>query len=99
MIAMLIEHEIELTLTDPDGGSAKKVVTARTRAVPAPMANAPVKAVTPSTFNSVAAGARPGDILQLGAGTYNGFNWVKSGSEGKPVVIRSSAGAAAASRR
>ncbi|MCM5680364.1 right-handed parallel beta-helix repeat-containing protein [Schlegelella sp. S2-27] len=86
-------YDVELTLTDPDGGSTKKVVAVRTRAVPAPMANAPVKAVTPSNFNSMAAAARPGDVLQLGAGTYNGFNWVKSGVEGKPVVIRSSAGA------
>jgi hypothetical protein len=86
-------YQIELSLSDPDGGSTTKTVTARTRAVPAPMANAPVKSVTPANFASVAAGAQPGDILQLGAGTYNGFNWVKSGVAGKPIVIRSSGGA------
>lgn len=86
-------YEIELTLTDPDGGSAVRTVTARTRAVPAPMANAPVKNVTPSTFASVAAAAQPGDILQLGAGTYSGFSFGRSGAAGKPIVVRSSAGA------
>ena len=86
-------YDIELTLTDPDGGSTVRTLTARTRAVPAPMANAPVKAVTPATFASVAAAAKAGDILQLGAGTYPGFTWSRSGTAAAPVVIRSSAGA------
>ena len=86
-------YEVELSLSDPDGGSAVRTLTARTRPVPAPMANARVRAVTPSTFASVAASALPGDVLQLGAGTYPGFTWNKSGTAGKPIVIRSSAGA------
>ncbi|WP_205665218.1 right-handed parallel beta-helix repeat-containing protein [Caldimonas tepidiphila] len=86
-------YDIELTLKDPDGGSTVRTVTARTRAVPAPMANAPVKNVTPSNFASVAAAAQPGDILQLAAGTYSGFSFGKNGVAGKPIVIRSSGGA------
>lgn len=86
-------YEIELNLKDPDGGSTVRTVQARTRPVPAPMANAPVKAVTPSNFSSVAASAQPGDVLQLGPGTYSGFSWSRSGVEGKPIVIRGSSGA------
>ncbi len=86
-------YEVELTLTDPDGGSAATTMTATTRSVPAPMAGAPIKAVTPATFASVAAGARPGDILELAAGNYTWPNWSVSGTSGAPIVVRSSAGA------
>ncbi|RKH57945.1 right-handed parallel beta-helix repeat-containing protein [Corallococcus aberystwythensis] len=85
-------YELELTLTDPDGGTTTRTVTATTRPVPAPMANAPIKAVTPATFASVAASAQPGDILLLGAGTYSGFDWSRSGTEGKPIVLRGASG-------
>ncbi|WP_211485412.1 right-handed parallel beta-helix repeat-containing protein [Corallococcus exiguus] len=85
-------YELELTLTDPDGGSTTRTTTVTTRPVPVPMAGAPVKAVTPGTFASVAASAQPGDVLQLGAGTYAGFDWSRSGTEGKPIVIRGTAG-------
>lgn len=86
-------YEVALSLVDPDGGSATQTVFATTRAVPAPMAGAPVKAVTPATFASVAATAQPGDILQLAAGSYPGFSWGVSGTAARPIVIRSSAGA------
>lgn len=86
-------YDVQLSLNDPDGGSTVRTLTARTRTVPAPMANAPVKAVTPATFASVAASAKPGDILQLGAGTYPAFYWTRSGTAAAPIVIRSSAGA------
>ncbi|WP_246137502.1 right-handed parallel beta-helix repeat-containing protein [Myxococcus llanfairpwllgwyngyllgogerychwyrndrobwllllantysiliogogogochensis] len=85
-------YELELTLTDPDGGSTTRTETATTRAVPAPMASAPVKAVTPATFATVASGAQPGDILELGAGTYSAFDWSRSGTEGKPIVLRGTTG-------
>lgn len=86
-------YELELTLTDPDGGTTTRTVSATTRAVPAPMAGAPVKPVTPASFASVAASAQPGDILQLGAGSYSGFDWPRDGAAGKPIVIRGTAGA------
>ncbi|WP_244238802.1 right-handed parallel beta-helix repeat-containing protein [Corallococcus carmarthensis] len=85
-------YELELTLTDPDGGTTTRTTTATTRPLPAPMPNAPIKAVTPATFASVAAGAQPGDILLLGAGTYAGFDWSRSGTEGKPIVLRGGSG-------
>ena len=86
-------YEIELTLTDPDGGAAVQMLSVATRALPVPMAGAPVKAATPATFTAVASGAQPGDIIALAAGTYAGFSWAADGQAAKPIVIRSSAGA------
>jgi hypothetical protein len=86
-------YEIELTLADPDGGGAVQTLTVPTRALPAPMAGAPVKAVTPANFATIAAGAQPGDILELAAGTYAPFTWEVDGTAARPIVIRSGAGA------
>jgi MYXO-CTERM domain-containing protein len=81
-------YEIELTLTDPDGGSMTTMTTASTRAIPVAAANAATKMVTPSTFSSALSGAMPGDILLLGAGSYPAFTVSKSGAAGQPIVIR-----------
>jgi hypothetical protein len=81
-------YDIELSLNDPDGGSVQRVVQATTRAVPVPMAGAPVKRATPSTLATVMNGARPGDIVELAAGSYAGFEWTKDGSAGRPLVLR-----------
>ncbi len=86
-------YDLELTLTDPDGGSTVQTRTVSTRPVPAPMAGAPVKAVTPATFAAVAADAQPGDILELTAGSYPGFTFARDGAEGRPIVLRSAGGA------
>lgn len=86
-------YEVQVTLTDPDGGSVTRSLNVRTRPVPAAMAGAPVKAATPATLASVLSSAQPGDIVQLSAGTYSGFNIDNSGSEGRPVVVRAAPGA------
>jgi hypothetical protein len=86
-------YEIELTLTDPDGGSTVETHTVSTRPVPTPMPGAPVKAVTPATLASVAASAQPGDILELAAGSYPGFTFSRDGAPGEPIVLRSDGGA------
>ncbi|HEX3132586.1 MAG TPA: Ig-like domain-containing protein, partial [Planctomycetota bacterium] len=86
-------YEVELTLTDPDGGGAMQTLSVTTRAVPVPMAGAPVKAATPATFTTVVSGALPGDIIDLAANSYAGFTWTKDGEAAKPIVIRSTAGA------
>lgn len=85
-------YDIELSLNDPNGGSAVQTVAVNTRPVPVPMAGATVKSVTPATFATVAAGALPGDILDLAAGTYTGFTFSKNGSPGQPIVIRAPSG-------
>jgi len=81
-------YEVEAFLLDPDGGCEVRTGTFTTRPIPAPMAGAPVKGVTPSTLSSVIAGAAPGDILELAEGTYAGFTFGKDGAAGKPIVLR-----------
>ncbi len=87
------EYEIELALDDPDGGCETRTQMIRTRPVPAPMAGAPVIAVTPQSFTAMANAAQPGQILELAAGTYPGFTFTKDGAAGMPIVIRAAAGA------
>jgi hypothetical protein len=86
-------YEIELTLTDPDGGSTVEVRTVSTRPVPAPMSGAPITPVTSATFASAAASAQPGDILELAPGIYPGFTFSRDGTPGQPIVLRSDGGA------
>jgi hypothetical protein len=84
-------YDIELTLSDPDGGSAVCTVTATTRPEPGPASNATVISVTPATFSANASSAQPGDILLLAPGTYSGFTFGKDGAQNQPIVIRGSA--------
>jgi len=82
------EYEIELSLSDPDGGSETRTVTARTRPVPRAAANATIKPAAPATFSAVASGAQPGDILLLADGAYSGFTFQHDGTATQPIVIR-----------
>lgn len=88
-------YEVEAFLLDPDGGCEVRAATVKTRPVPAPMAGAPIKPVTPATFAAASASAEPGDVLELGAGTYAPFSFPNDGAPGKPIVIRAAAGATA----
>lgn len=86
-------YELELALDDPDGGCETRTQMIRTRPVPAPMAGAPIVAVTPGNFTAMANAAQPGQILELAAGTYAGFTITRDGAPGMPIVIRPAAGA------
>jgi hypothetical protein len=88
------EYEILLKLTDPDGGSAERTVRARTRPVPRAAANARVRRVDPKSLEAGASAAEPGDVLLLAAGSYGAFKATRDGAPGKPIVFRSSGGAA-----
>ncbi len=81
-------YEIELTLTDPDGGSTTQTTTVATRPIPQAAATATTKAVTPANFSAMLAGVAPGDILLMGAGNYPAFTVSRSGADGKPIVLR-----------
>ncbi|MBN1673110.1 MAG: right-handed parallel beta-helix repeat-containing protein [Kiritimatiellae bacterium] len=81
-------YEIELTLSDPDGGSTSRTITQRTRAVPAAAPGGTVKPVTPGTFSAAASSAQPGDILVLEAGSYSGFTFGQDGTSNALIVIR-----------
>ena len=83
-------YEIELTLTDPDGGSTTQTTTVATRPIPQAAATATTKAVTPANFSAMLAGVAPGDILLMGAGNYPAFTVSRSGADGKPIVLRGS---------
>jgi hypothetical protein len=84
------EYEIALTLRDPDGGAAERVVRARTRAVPRPPAEVTPRPVSKAELNSV----RAGEILVLAAGDYGDFVAQRDGEPERPIVIRSPDGAA-----
>jgi hypothetical protein len=86
-------YEIELTLDDPDGGSTQRLLQVATRAVPAAAVPGVVKNATPGTLASVLAGANPGDIVVLAAGTYAGFQVNRDGAPGAPIAIRGTPGA------
>ncbi|MCC7383122.1 MAG: right-handed parallel beta-helix repeat-containing protein [Deltaproteobacteria bacterium] len=88
-------YEIELSLNDPDGGSTTQSITARTRRVPAPSANARAVAATPATFAAALSAAQPGDVISLAPGNYAGFTVGRDGTEADPTVIRSEAPGAA----
>lgn len=84
------EYEVELTLTDPDGGGASTTITARTRGVPVPPADARRVDVTPSTIDAALGDLMPGDLVVLGAGTYAPITITEDGTAGRPIVIRGS---------
>jgi hypothetical protein len=81
-------YEIELILTDPDGGSTTQTTTVATRPIPQAAATATTKAVTPANFSAMLSGAAPGDILLMAAGNYPAFTVSRSGTDGKPIVLR-----------
>jgi hypothetical protein len=84
------EYEIALKLDDPDGGAAERTVRARTRPVPRPAANAPVRRVSKANLVT----AKPGEILLLEAGDYGAFVVPRNGEPGRPIVFRSENGSA-----
>ena len=78
-------YEIELDLSDPDGGSVKKTIRSRTRPVPKVPANLAVKKVSPGRLPV----PRPGQVLLLEKGVYQGNVriGVKATAQ-QPAVIR-----------
>lgn len=78
--------EIELTLTDPDGGDATRTVTATTRQLPTPAPNAMVRRVTPATIGAALSAANPGDVILLADGTYNAITVTRDGAAGAQHV-------------
>ncbi len=87
-------YVVEAQLVDPDGPNDVRTITATTRAVPAAMPGAPIRAATPSSLSSVLGTAQPGDVIELGSGSYSGFSINRSGTPGRPIVVRGLPGAA-----
>ncbi|HTL52723.1 MAG TPA: right-handed parallel beta-helix repeat-containing protein [Planctomycetota bacterium] len=96
------EYELKLTLVDPDGGGAEKILKTRTRPVPRAAADGRTFHVVPGEgggsgaasdpykgLQAADAAAQPGDIFLLHKGTYRGaWHLTKSGSPGRPIVYR-----------
>lgn len=85
-------YQIELSLVDPDGGSAVQLVDGTTRSIPQPGSGS-VRPATPATLSSVLSQAQPGDIVELGAGSYPGFTLNTDGAAGQPLTLRGRSGA------
>ncbi len=81
-------YEIELKLTDQDGGSTTQILSATTRAEPVAPASATIVPVIPATFSAAATSATPGTIIQMAAGNYNGFTVGVNGNSNNPIVFR-----------
>ncbi len=84
-------YEIRLSLEDPDGGSAERTVTARTRPEPQALAGAVVRTASPG---NLPAAAEPGEIVLLEPGFYGSFRPTTDGEPGRPIVYRSAGGGA-----
>ena len=96
------QYELRLKLSDPDGGTAEKTLTARTLAEPTAPADMQVLHVSPGNgggsgtqtdpFKGMAAAqqkAKPGDLFLLHQGVYEGpFEVKKSGTPARPIIWR-----------
>ncbi|MBI2896456.1 MAG: right-handed parallel beta-helix repeat-containing protein [Deltaproteobacteria bacterium] len=87
-----VTYDVELWLEDPDGGCVIETRTVTTRAVPA-FDGGNVVAVDPGSLGSALDGAAPGDVIELGPGSYGGFEMYVDGEPGSPIVIRGTEGA------
>jgi hypothetical protein len=81
------DYEVGLSLKDPDGGDAERLLRMRTWAEPELPAEAPTLDVYPGQLAEVLAEARPGQLLRLHGGTYRGTFRPKSGEAGRPMGI------------
>lgn len=102
MLEPATEYEIRLTLVDPDGGGAQKLLKQATLGEPVAASDAPQYHVVPGRGGGDGSAtnpfkglpfaqknAKPGDIFLLHAGVYDGPFYVeKSGEPGKPIVWR-----------
>jgi len=95
-------YEIEMTLTDPDGGNTVTTETISTKAIPQPSANANERFVAPGNgggngtqaspflgLQTAANNAQPGDLFLVAGGVYTPFTLLNSGTEADPISFRS----------
>lgn len=83
-------YEIELSLRDPDGGEATRIIQASTRPEPVAAKDAVIKSGTKADLNSV----KPGQVLLLEDGDYGAVRFTRDGEPGSPIVYRSTSGKA-----
>lgn len=97
-----MSYDIELNLSDPDGGGAILNQTISTNEIPEPPSNGTLKYVAPGNgggngsaqspylgLQAAADNANPGDILMVAEGSYEAFTLLTSGTAGNPITFLS----------
>ncbi|HUT10247.1 MAG TPA: right-handed parallel beta-helix repeat-containing protein [Thermoguttaceae bacterium] len=80
-------YEVKLSLEDPDGGNAERILRMKTWAEPRLSPDAPTVDVYPGQLADALSKARPGEILRLHRGVYRGTFRPLSGVPGEPIGI------------
>jgi hypothetical protein len=84
------EYEIQLQLTDPDGGGTTQTLNAETRPEPTAAPGARPKPGDRAALKT----AQPGDVILLADGDYGAAVFQRDGEPGRPIVYRSTTGKA-----
>jgi hypothetical protein len=85
-------YDVELELTDPDGGCAVRSLSVTTPRVPTVPGDGRVRRTGPGRLQRILDTAAPGDIIELKAGTYRGFSVARDGTADHPIVLRRASG-------
>jgi len=80
-------YEVRLSLNDPEGGNAQRIVRMTTWAEPRLPSGGRKVDVQPGGLEQALKDARPGDILRLHKGTYRGTFRPPSGTPERPIVL------------
>ncbi|HPD17192.1 MAG TPA: right-handed parallel beta-helix repeat-containing protein [Planctomycetota bacterium] len=81
------EYEVKLSLKDPDGGDAEQLLKMKTWAEPKLPVGGQRIEVKPGELEAAFKKARPGDILALKKGVYQGTFRPPDGEPGKPIAL------------
>lgn len=84
-------YDIEVTVTDPDGGGGVQMTSGQTRAIPPLLPANPVvvNVTTAAQLTNALRNAAPGHVIEIAAGSYLGtFSISRSGSAANPIVVR-----------
>lgn len=90
-LAPATSYDIEVDVTDPDGGGGTQSIVLTTAAVPAaePLVPGVVPVTSAAALTAALAAANPGDVITLAPGTYVGaFAISRDGTAANPIVIR-----------
>jgi hypothetical protein len=84
-------YEVRLTIEDPDRGRTTRTVRAATRALPRDIPRSPrtVNVDSDEALARALAQAKPGDVITLGRGRYQGtVRIARSGTAADPIVVK-----------
>ncbi|MEQ1803304.1 MAG: dockerin type I domain-containing protein [Gammaproteobacteria bacterium] len=90
-LAAATTYDVEVTVTDPDGGGGVQSLTLTTAAVPAAEPATPnaVGVSSAAALTTALGTANPGDVITLAAGIYVGsFVLSRDGTAANPIIFR-----------